>query len=377
MKNRNVVVLVLCVLSTKVFANDNNTIDIGFISMLSGPGKVYGLVAANSAKLAIDEINKKGVNGKTLKLHIRDTNTSPATALSVTKNLMENDVDLIVGFHTSDERFAVKDYIESQNRLYLYTAIYEGRDWGKWTFYSGPIPNQIYDQSIEYITNIHDVKTVYLVGSDYSYAQISHEVLKKRLSAFGLELVGEKLYPFPTTQFDVSDIVAKKPDLIITNIVGEDDLLWTLELQKHPNVMRKAKVFSGLLQDPLLLIVEPEYIENFYSAYPFSRTSKEPLAVKYVTEYTQRFGAEFASVGQGVYDSILLLAEALRLTQTETAPEVLGQALLDAKVLGPRGQNVMESNHHVTMDINLVQGNKDKKYKIVKTFYNVKPSPEL
>ena len=58
-------------------------------------------------------------------------------------------------------------------------------------------------------------------------------------------------------------------------------------------------------------------------------------------------------------------------------PEVLGQALLNAKVLGPRGQNVMESNHHVTMDINLVQGNKDKKYEIVKTFYNVKPNPEL
>jgi ABC-type branched-subunit amino acid transport system substrate-binding protein len=112
--------LLLLVFSLNLFAKDNSTIDVGLITMLSGPGKVYGQVAANSAKLAVSRINKKGINGKKLKLHIRDTNTAPATALSVTKELIQQDVDLIVGFHTSDERFAVKNYIEAQQKLYLY-----------------------------------------------------------------------------------------------------------------------------------------------------------------------------------------------------------------------------------------------------------------
>ncbi len=167
MKKKYLFFIMIFILPLSSFSKDDRFIHIDFFGIFTGAAKAYGQVALNSAKLAIKEINKVGILGRKFKLPIRDTKSDPSVALSVAKDLISENVDIFVGFHTSDERLSVKDYIESQNKLYLYTAIYEGRDHGKWTFFSGPIPNQIYGQSIPFISKKYGLKRVYLVGSDY------------------------------------------------------------------------------------------------------------------------------------------------------------------------------------------------------------------
>ena len=148
-------------------------------------------------------------------------------------------------------------------------------------------------------------------------------------------------------------------------------------MQKNKAFAKKVKIFQGLMQDPLLNIVEQSNLKNFFSAYPFSKVAKNKQSKVFVKNYVENYGAEFASVGQGVYDSFFLLADAIRRSKGKLNPQDLSMAFIGARSKGPRGLNKMQKNHHVSMDVYLVQGNEKKSYEIIKHFKDVMPIPEM
>ena len=73
-------------------------IQVGIIDCYSGPPAVYGEDALNGFKLALQEINKKGVLGKKIEFTTRDTKFKVDIALNMAKELvLRRDVDVLVG----------------------------------------------------------------------------------------------------------------------------------------------------------------------------------------------------------------------------------------------------------------------------------------
>lgn len=91
-------------------------ITIGFIGGLSGNTADLGEAGRNGAMLAIDDANEAGgVNGRTLKLEVRDDQQKPDVARQGVQDLLAHQVSAIIGPMTSAMAMAVQPVIASDN----------------------------------------------------------------------------------------------------------------------------------------------------------------------------------------------------------------------------------------------------------------------
>jgi branched-chain amino acid transport system substrate-binding protein len=90
-------------------------IKVGIIDPYSGPPAVYGQDALNGFKLALADINKKGVLGTKIEFTTRDTKFKVDIGLSMAKELVMNEkVDLLVGTVNSAVSLAVSHYAKGE-----------------------------------------------------------------------------------------------------------------------------------------------------------------------------------------------------------------------------------------------------------------------
>jgi branched-chain amino acid transport system substrate-binding protein len=93
-------------------------IKVGIIDCYSGPPAVYGKDALNGFKLALEEINAKGVLGKKIEFETRDTKFKVDLALSMAKELVfREDVDVLVGTINSGAALAVSEAIAKKEKV--------------------------------------------------------------------------------------------------------------------------------------------------------------------------------------------------------------------------------------------------------------------
>jgi branched-chain amino acid transport system substrate-binding protein len=96
-------------------AEAQRPIKVGIIDTYTGPPAVYGNDALNGFKLALGEINKKGVLGSKIEFTSRDDKFKVDIALSVAKELVMNEkVDLLAGTVNSGAALAVSDYAKAE-----------------------------------------------------------------------------------------------------------------------------------------------------------------------------------------------------------------------------------------------------------------------
>ncbi len=92
-------------------AEAQRPIKVGILDTYTGPPAVYGQDALNGFKLALTEINKKGVLGTKIAYTNRDEKFKVDIALSMAKELVMNEkVDIIVGTINSGVALAVSDF---------------------------------------------------------------------------------------------------------------------------------------------------------------------------------------------------------------------------------------------------------------------------
>lgn len=99
-------------------AADARNIKVGIIDCYSGPPAVYGNDALNGFKLALEEINKKGVLGGKIEFTTRDTKFKVDIGLNLAKELvMRENVDVLVGTINSGVALAVSDAVSKKEKV--------------------------------------------------------------------------------------------------------------------------------------------------------------------------------------------------------------------------------------------------------------------
>nr|MCU0538328.1 ABC transporter substrate-binding protein [Desulfobacterales bacterium] len=79
-------------------AADARNIKVGIVDTYSGPPAVFGNDALNGFKMAVEEINQKGVLGGKIEYVTRDDKFKVDIGLNMAKELvLKENVDLIVG----------------------------------------------------------------------------------------------------------------------------------------------------------------------------------------------------------------------------------------------------------------------------------------
>ncbi|MGA2323065.1 MAG: ABC transporter substrate-binding protein [Sedimentisphaerales bacterium] len=121
-----IVALALCV-SVVAKAADAPAIKVGAIFAVTGGAANLGGPEAKTAEMLVEKINNEGgVNGRKIELIVKDSGGKPENAISLAKQLIEEDKVLaIIGPSTSGETMAIKNICQEGKTILLSCAAAE------------------------------------------------------------------------------------------------------------------------------------------------------------------------------------------------------------------------------------------------------------
>src|SRR5476651_2255321 len=91
----------------------DKTIKIGALLPISGPGSYFGVQDKQGIELALEQLNKTGVNGYKFTVQYEDSSCGPLPATQAAKRLLEQfKPDVVIGEECSDATLAVMPIME-------------------------------------------------------------------------------------------------------------------------------------------------------------------------------------------------------------------------------------------------------------------------
>jgi len=270
-------------------ASAQKPIKVGVIDTYSGPPAVFADDALNGFKLALNEINKKGVLGRKIEFTPRDDKWKVDVGLSVAKELvMRENVDLIVGTINSSVTVAISDYMKSEKVPFIVwiskSEKITGEKGHRYVFSTGENTAMAGKAGGSALAKKPYVK-YWIAGDDYEYGHAVADAIWRNLKAQkpSVEKMGETWWK--TGEPDLvpyfTSVMAKKPDAFIV-CGGGATMANSLKACKTTGIHQKIPVFMHTATDhavlkPLGLEAAPEGVMgtmDYHFYYPETPANK-------------------------------------------------------------------------------------------------------
>lgn len=199
-------------------------IKIGVVDDRSGDFALANVPRIHAYELAVAEINGKGgVNGRKLKLVFYDGQSDVNRYQELTQRLILKDkVDVVMAGYTSSEREAARAVAVKNKKIFWHNNQGEGGIASKYSFFTGPVPEQQILPGVEYMTEKYG-KRVYIIAADYGFGQVSTQWGRVAAGLYGAEVIGSEFIPLGNSQFaaTIGRVQSKKPDWMLHFLVGD------------------------------------------------------------------------------------------------------------------------------------------------------------
>ena len=340
-----------------------------FVALSGSPG-IWAPSAMNSTLLAASEINARGgILGREIEVLFLDASgTARETARRVKDVISFDEVDVIVGSHTSAVRVALREHIAGRIP-YIYTTVYEGGERTPGVIAIGETPRNQSRPAIHWLADVKKASRWYLIGSDYVWPWLSHQAMKQYIAESGGQVVGEEFVPVGEDDYEshVARIRAAAPDVVLVSLIGADSITFNRSFAEHglaPRMLRLASAFD----ETVLLGIGPDNTENLFCASGYFNCVHSSETEAFVSRYEAAFGRSAppaGSVGQSNYEGLRFLEEAARCAGS-LAPNPLLAAADHLVYRGGRGPITL-CRGHAEMPIYLSQAD-GIEFRVVKTF---------
>lgn len=330
----------------------------GFICCTGSPG-VWGPCATNSAQLAVAEINQRGgILGREIELSIYDAGGPLDEILNRAEQAIAFDeVDLIVGLHTSAVRVGLRDVTTRHRIPYIYTPVYEGGERTPGVMAIGETPRWQSRPSIHWLADVKKAARWYLIGSDYVWPWQSHRAVKTYVRETGGHVVGEEFVPLGEDNHEphLERIRAAKPDVVLISLIGTDSITFNRafgECGLGATTLRLA----GAMDETVLLGIGADNSENMFCASGYFPGVGSRANDDFQSRYRQMFGPNappIGSLGQSSYEGLRFLeAVANKAGSLSMAPMLAaGRNIVYGGARGP----VVVRNGHARMQMYLAE----------------------
>jgi urea transport system substrate-binding protein len=286
----------------------------GFICCTGSPG-VWGPSATSSAQLAVAEINKRGgILGREIELSIYDAGGPLDEVLRCAEQAIGFDeVDLIVGLHTSAVRVALRKV--TRNRVpYVYTPVYEGGEQTPGVMAIGETPRWQIRPSIHWLSEVKKAARWYLIGSDYVWPWQSHRAVKRYIKEAGGQVVGEEFVPVGEDNHEphLARIRAARPDVVLISLIGTDSITFNRAFGES-GLSATALRFAGAMDETVLLGIGADNSENLFCASGYFPCVDSRANDEFMAGYRAMFGPNappIGSLGQSNYEGLRFLEAA-------------------------------------------------------------------
>jgi branched-chain amino acid transport system substrate-binding protein len=241
-------------------ANAERTIKVGILDTYSGPPAVYGNDALNGFKLALNDINKKGVLGSKIEFTTRDDKFKVDIGLSMAKELvMLEKVDLIVGTINSAVSLAVSDYLKGEKVPFIVwiskTEKITGEKGHRYVF-STAENTYMAGKAGGVALSKKPYMKYWIAGDDYEYGHAIADAAWRNLKAMKpkVELIGQSWWKVgePDLIPYITAITSAKPDAVIF-ATGGASMTNALKAIKSTGMSEKIPIWIHTATDHAVL----------------------------------------------------------------------------------------------------------------------------
>jgi branched-chain amino acid transport system substrate-binding protein len=256
-------IVVLSAISVILYAGSaeaQRTIKVGILDSYSGPPAVYGNDALNGFKLALNDINKKGVLGTKIEFTTRDDKFKVDIGLSMAKELvMLEKVDLIVGTINSAVSLAVSDYLKGEKIPFIVwiskTEKITGEKGHRYVF-STAENTYMAGKAGGVALSKKPYMKYWIAGDDYEYGHAIADAAWRNLKALKpkVELIGQSWWKVgePDLIPYITAMMAAKPDAVIF-ATGGASMTNALKAIKSTGMSEKIPIWIHTATDHAVL----------------------------------------------------------------------------------------------------------------------------
>ncbi|MED4227956.1 ABC transporter substrate-binding protein [Neobacillus cucumis] len=348
-------VLAGCNSSASTDGEKGGTIKIGANLELSGGVASYGQSAKEGIELAIEEINKKGIDGKKLELVTVDNKSDAAEATSGALKLATQDkVSAMIGAATSTNTLA-QVQIAQDNKIPLITptatnatiTYKDGKlnDYVFRTCFIDPFQGTV---AANFATNNLKVKNAaVLIDSSSDYSKGLADAFKKAFKANGGKIVAEEAYVAKDTDFHatLTRIKAENPDYVfLPGFYEEVGLIVKQAREIGLNVPFMGG--DGWDSPKLVNIAGAKSLNNTYITNHYSSGDSDSKVQAFVSAFKAKYDNKspdaFSALG---YDTVYFLADAIKRAGSSD-PQDIQKALAETDGLQLVSGKVKLDDHH-------------------------------
>ncbi len=298
---------------------------IGAVFSVTGAYSFLGEPEKNTALLLQDQINKAGgINGRPLEIIIEDSKSDETQAVLSAKKLLERDKVLaIIGPSTTGESMALIPIMTKAKTVMISCAagaeITQPVAERYWIFKTPQYDISAAEAIYTYMKK-HGISKVGIITVTTGYGDAGKKALRQTASRFGIVIVADEQYgpkdSDMTTQ--LVKIKAAGAQAIINWSVGPGQVIVTknwnslrmglplyqsLGWGSKKNIELAGKASEGVISPLGRLVV--------WDKIPVTNPQYKILK-KYTLDYEARFKGETGTFGGHVYDSLMMIAEAIR-----------------------------------------------------------------
>jgi urea transport system substrate-binding protein len=329
-------------LTSAITATAVEPIRIGILHSLSGTMSDSESPVVDAALLAIDEINQDGgLLGRPIEAIVADGRSDSATfAREAERLIVKEHVLTVFGCWTSASRKTVVPVFEAFDHLLVYPVQYEGIEESPNVFYTGATPNQQIIPAVKWAYAFEGKRRFFLVGSDYVFPRVAHEIIKDQLNELGAELVGEEFLTLGSTDVGsiIKKIAASNPDVILNSINGDSNVAFFAELRKAGVTPSKIPTISFSLGEEELRHLDVDAMTGDYAAWTYFQSIESPENADFLSKFHKKFGPQrlVTDPMEAAYFGMKLWASAVRDAGTTETAEIR-RSMRNQRMLAPEG----------------------------------------
>lgn len=307
-----VILIAIIGLTFKVLRTTDKSIEMGALIPLSGNAAIYGQSMQSGIDLALEEINRKGINGKELKIIYEDSKGDPKTAVTEISFLiggMPAIITAISGVVLSTAPLANEKKIILMNVGAKSPLISEAGD-----YIFSNIPNSNYDEKLfaKFVKENLNINRIAIIHLNNDYGLGTSKAFDKYFTELGGNIVITESYETDAIDFktQLTKLKSKNPEAIF--LVGLKEQGLVLKQAKELDINTQWLAPEGFAQ-PEIIKLAGEAAENTIFHTPnFDPKSQLEPTKSFVETYKTKFNKDPDIYAANSYDATMLLAEAIK-----------------------------------------------------------------
>lgn len=324
-------------------APSGEPIKVGVLHSLTGTMAGSESPVVDATLLAIEQLNSQGgVLGRPVEAIVADGRSNSETFASEARRLIETEgVCTIFGCWTSASRKTVVPIFEELDHLLIYPVQYEGIEESPNVIYTGAAPNQQIIPAVKWAYAFENKRKFFLVGSDYVFPRVAHEIIRDQLEVLGAEVVGNEFLPLGSNDVQgvVDKIAAASPDVILNCINGDTNTAFFKALRAASITPRSAPTISFSIGEQELRRMDVSDMSGDYAAWNYFQSIDSAENVDFVDSFRKKYGSdrivddpmEAASFG------VQLWAQAVAEANSTDTPTIR-RAMRNQRMQAPNGE---------------------------------------